>query len=86
MEQNKFINTLLFNGAKVLIGIEDGTYISKVAKETHLTKASCNIATHHFEANGIITREKQGRQVILNLTDKGRYIQNNLLRILEHIY
>jgi len=85
-KDNSYARTLLFNGAKILVCIVDGTYITKISKDSGLTISACNNAVHKFEKAGLVKLTPKGRKVIITLTKKGIVIQNEILKLLECIY
>ena len=68
---------------KVMMELQDGHNINKISMDIEMTYSHASHLIKLLKDNGLITTEKTGRQVMLNLTIRGKKVQNQL-RKLKH--
>ena len=66
---------------KLLMKMNDGDCVLDVIGKYSSAYAHSNNLVKGFEANGLITRKKEGRKNIIHLTERGNKVKEHLLKI-----
>ena len=77
----KILDVFFLKGVTTLLHIEDGLYLSKVAKYSNTPNQTNQKIIEKFERAGLVKKIKNGRQTKLKLTTKGIKIQEILRNI-----
>lgn len=81
------INETLFRKKPVQVFFEiDGRNIMRdISRKTIITESNISKMLRIYHKNGLISKEKVGREVVLNLTVKGREIAGHMKAICDLI-
>jgi len=81
------INETLFRKKPIQVFFEiDGKQIEReISIRTNITESNISKMLKKYHKNGLISKEKSGREVILNLTVKGKEIKEHMRQICELI-
>jgi len=67
---------------KIFISInKKKNYQTDIAKQTNITYSHISLVLNKFNKNGLVKFKKQGRKKFINLTLKGKKIQDILIKL-----
>lgn len=86
MSVNKnFRKIFLRKSTEVFKYMEDGMYSSILAKKVDMTYAHVIKIIYKLEAAELVGRIKKGRMMVINLTEKGEKVRDEMLKLMREL-
>ena len=59
--------------------------LGEIAKKSGSTYVTTMLSSYEFEKAKLVIKEKEGRDIKISLTKKGKFVQNHLLQIQQYL-